>query len=152
LPAGAVFKLQGQHAHADQVAAVNPFEADRDHRSHAEEYVPLAAQSRLLPVPYSAPARTISGTFSACTASRRRKSRHGGAARAEWRVTPPSVAVGQMVADADIGERAARHHAVVAAAGAVAVEVDRLHAVLHQELAGGLSCAIDCRPARYGRS
>ena len=44
---------------------------------------------------------------------------------------------GEQVAQADVGEGAARHHAVVAAARAVAVEVDRLHAVLHQELPGG---------------
>ena len=43
----------------------------------------------------------------------------------------------QQVANADVGERAAGHHAVVAAAGAVAVEVDRLDAVLDQELARG---------------
>ena len=40
------------------------------------------------------------------------------------------------VADADVGEGAAGHHPVVAAAGSVAVEVGRRHAVLHQERAG----------------
>ena len=44
---------------------------------------------------------------------------------------------GEQVADADVGERAAGHHAVVAAAGAVAVEVARLDAVRDQVLAGG---------------
>ena len=52
----------------------------------------------------------------------------------------------QQVADADVGERAARHHAVVAAAGAVAVEVDRLDAVLHEELARG--AGLGDRPGR----
>ena len=44
------------------------------------------------------------------------------------------------VLDADVGEGAAGHDAVVAAARAVAVEVLRGHAVLEQEFAGrGLS-------------
>ena len=43
----------------------------------------------------------------------------------------------EQIANADVGERAASHHAVVAAARAVAVEVDRLDAVLQQILAGG---------------
>ena len=40
------------------------------------------------------------------------------------------------VLDADVGEGAAGHDAVVAAAAAVAVEVGELHAVGHQELTG----------------
>ena len=47
----------------------------------------------------------------------------------------PFGAGGQQVADADVGERAAGHHAVVAAAGAVAVEIQRLDAVLLQVFA-----------------
>src|SRR3546814_13263821 len=46
-------------------------------------------------------------------------------------------AVEHLVADADVGERAAHHHIVVAAARAVAVEVGRLHAARLQELARG---------------
>src|SRR4051794_41779199 len=42
-----------------------------------------------------------------------------------------------LILDADIGERAARHHAIVAATRAVAVEVLRLDAVLDQITAGG---------------
>ena len=61
-----VGQFQRQHAHADQVAAVDALEADGEHGPHAQAAcVPLAAQSRLLPVPYSAPARTTSGTPSA---------------------------------------------------------------------------------------
>ena len=41
---------------------------------------------------------------------------------------------GHQIADANVGERAARHHAVVAAACAVAVEVVRLDARGNQEL------------------
>ena len=38
-------------AHADQVGAMDALERFGDHRVHAESAVPLAAQSRLLPVP-----------------------------------------------------------------------------------------------------
>ena len=44
-------------------------------------------------------------------------------------VTPPFGAGGEKVFQADVGEGATGHHAVVAAAGAVAVEIDRLDAV-----------------------
>ena len=56
----------------------------------------------------------------------------------------PFGAGGQLIADADVGERAARHHPIVAAAGAVAVEVDRLDAVLLQDTGRpGLLAAIE---------
>ena len=58
-------ELARQDAHADQVAAMNAFKALRDHGFHASRRVPFAAQSRELPVPYSCPANTISGTPSA---------------------------------------------------------------------------------------
>ena len=35
-----------------------------DHRANAQQFVPLAAQSRDEPVPYSLPANTTSGTLS----------------------------------------------------------------------------------------
>ena len=59
---------------------------------------------------------------------------------------------GELVADADVGERAAGHHAVVAAAGAVAVEVD---AARRRATSG--TCPRGCpwrssRPAKCGRS
>src|SRR5205807_2833664 len=44
---------------------------------------------------------------------------------------------GEQVAQADVGEGAAGHDAVVPAARAVAVEVHRADAVLHQVAAGG---------------
>src|SRR5690606_24630954 len=44
---------------------------------------------------------------------------------------------GDLVADADVGEGAAHHDFVVAAAGAVAVEVQRVDAVVGQILTGG---------------
>ncbi len=44
---------------------------------------------------------------------------------------------GEEIFQADVGEGAAGHDAVVAAAGAVLVEVDGADAVLHQVFAGG---------------
>ena len=70
----AVVELQRQHPHADQVGAVDALEALGDHRAHAEQQRPLAAQSRELPVPYSLPAMTTSGVPSASSASPRRRS------------------------------------------------------------------------------
>ena len=51
-------------------------------------------------------------------------------------MTPPSTPGHQQVLQPDVGERAAHHHLVVAAAGAVGVEVLRLHAELDQVAAG----------------
>ena len=98
--------------------------------------VPLAAQSRDDPEPYSRPAMTTSGTPSAAIA-------HRGV------VDELLLAVGQVdgvrallalderVAQADVAERAAHHHLVVAAPGAVRVELERPDAVLLEPLAGG---------------
>ena len=89
-------------------------------------FVPLAAQSRDEPVPYSCPANHD-----------QRRARflifHGGVVNAQSCfavaaanfVTPPSDAGHHQILDAHIGKRAARHHAVVAAARAVAVEILR---------------------------
>ena len=59
----------------------------------------------------------------------------------------------QQVANADVGERAAGHHAVVAAASAVAVEVARLaRRAPSGTCPAGLVLAMLTRPARCGRS
>ncbi len=65
LAALAIAELQGQHAHADQVRTVDALEAFHDHRRTPSSTVPLAAQSRLEPVPYSLPPITTSGVPSA---------------------------------------------------------------------------------------
>ena len=55
-------ELERQHAHADQVGAVDALERIRQSLlSPPAASVPLAAQSRLDPVPYSLPASTTSG-------------------------------------------------------------------------------------------
>jgi hypothetical protein len=59
---GEAGESQGQDAHADEVAAVDALEALRRRRAFTpSRLVPLAAQSREEPVPYSWPAKTISG-------------------------------------------------------------------------------------------
>ena len=55
-------ELQRQHAHADEIGAMDALERFGDHRAHAEQRAPLAAQSREEPAPYSAPATMTSGT------------------------------------------------------------------------------------------
>ena len=55
-------ELQRQHAHADQIAAVDALEAlARSTALTPSSCVPLAAQSRDEPVPYSSPANTTVG-------------------------------------------------------------------------------------------
>ncbi len=107
-------------------------------------FVPLAAQSREEPVPYSLPASTTRSMPCLDVA-------HGGVvdrqllvraigevvgvAALRQRLQPGHVAAEQ-VAQADVRERAAHHHLVVAAAGAVRVEVARRDALLLQVQAG----------------
>ena len=81
--------------------------------------VPFAAQSRDEPVPYSLPAMTTSGVASCLVLHRRVVDRHLLAARHVQRVAAFD-AVEHLVLDADVGEGAAHHHVVVAAARTVA--------------------------------
>ena len=129
-------ELERQDAHDHEVAAVDAFEARGDGGADAQE-------ERAFGGPVAAGAAAV---FGAGEDDHRRAFGfvfHGGV------VDRHDLAVGQVagdaafgaggeqVADADVGERAAGHHAIVAAAGAVAVEVARLDAVLHQVFAGG---------------
>jgi hypothetical protein len=97
--------------------------------------VPLAAQSRDEPVPYSLPAKTTSGGLPTGTAWRRHRSTW---CRRREVLGHAAFDLGRdPVLDADIGEGAAHHDFVVAATGAVAVELGRLDAVTGQIDAGG---------------
>ena len=97
--------------------------------------VPLAAQSRELPVPYSLPAMTTSGRWSCLIVHRRVVDRHRLAGR---RVAGEAAldVVEHAVADADVGEGAAHHHFMVAAARAVAVELAAADLMVEQIAAG----------------
>ena len=80
--------------------------------------VPLAAQSRDEPVPYSLPAKTTSGTPSALVAHGGVVDRHDGAVRLV--LGDAALDAGDhLVLDADVGEGAAHHHLVIAAPRAV---------------------------------
>ena len=96
----------------------------------------MAAQSRDEPEPYSFPAMMISGTRLVAIL-------HGGVVDGHFLAAglmngPAALgAGGEQVAQADIRERAAHHHFVIAAARAVGIEVLRLHAVGDQIFSGG---------------
>ena len=116
-------ELQRQHAHADQVAAVDALVALGDHRAHAQQQRALGR-----PVARGAGAVLLARehdqrhAFGAGTARRRRRS---SCASPAGRCSGDAAldAGHQQVLEADVGERAAHHHPVVAAARAVGVEV-----------------------------
>ena len=125
----AVRELQRQHAHADQVGAVDALVGLGDHEAHAQQARPLGR-----PVARGARAVLLAGQHA---------QRHalvgvvhrGVVDRRLLAVLDGEAALGpgrELVAQADVGERAAHHHLVVAAPRAVGVEVALLHAVLDQ--------------------
>src|SRR6266542_1764587 len=126
--------LQREDAHADQVRAVDPLVAFRDHRSHAEQKRPLGG-----PV-----ARGTCSVFLAGEDDQRRtllRIRLGGIEDRHLlpvrKVTRPvALARREGVAQPDVSERAAHHHLVVAPPRAEAVEVESVHARLDQISAG----------------
>ena len=95
--------------------------------------MPLAAQSRDEPVPYSLPPKMTSGTPSLLILHRRVVDRHH---RAVGLMLGHAAfdARHHLVLDADIGEGAAHHHVVVAAARAVGVEVRGPHLMLDRDM------------------
>ena len=107
--------------------------------------VPLAAQSRDEPVPYSRPAKTTSGALSLLVAHRRVVDRHPLARGVMEGVAAfdhgARRVLHHLVLDADVGEGAAHHHFVIAAARAVLVEIGRAHLMLDQILPGRARCA-----------
>ena len=138
----AVGVLQRQHAHADQVRAVDPLVGLGDDGPDAEQRRALGR-----PVARRAGAVLLAGQDDQRGARPRRSAARR---RRSTSTSPPAVkspgdaALGagrQLVAQPDVGERAADHHLVVAAAGAVGVEVPALDAVL-----GAGSCRPASRP------
>ena len=114
--------------------------------------VPLAAQSRDEPVPYSLPAMTIERR--AVLLVRHRRVVDELTLAAGLGASRPAAlrARRQLVAQADVGERAAHHHLVIAATRAVRVEVLLLDAVRDRAIAPPGSSPGCCRPARCDRS
>ena len=111
---------------------------------------PLAAQSRDEPEPYSLPARISSGTPSCLVVQRSVVDVHLLAVR---QVARPAAfgPGGELIAEADVGQRAAHHHFMVAAARAVGIEILRLHALRDQVAARGAVLGEWSRRARCGR-
>ena len=102
--------------------------------------MPLAAQSRDEPVPYSLPARTTSGVPCCLIGHRRVVDRQR---RAVGAAGHAALDAGEhLVADADVGEGAAHHHLVIAAARAIAVIFGARDLVL-AEVGAGRAVGLD---------
>ena len=130
----AVRELQRQHAHADEVGAVDALVGPGEDEPDAEQVRALGG-----PVARRARAVLLAGQH-----AQRHALFGGGHRRLVDRrllaVPDRQAALGawrELVAQADVGERAAHHHLVVAAPGAVGVEVAPLDAVLEQVAPGG---------------
>ena len=91
---------------------------------------PFAAQSRLEPLPYSLPASTASGDPVGTGTARPRRTRSSPRRSGRCVVHGPSVPGASSLRQADVRERAAHHHLVVATASPVGVEVAGLDAAL----------------------
>ena len=97
--------------------------------------MPLAAQSRDEPEPYSLPGEDDERRALLAVLPRRRRSTYASPGQVARHA---ALGAGrQLVPQADVGERAAHHHLMVAAARAVGVEVRGLDAVLDQVPPGG---------------
>ncbi len=97
--------------------------------------VPLAAQSRLEPVPYSLPGQDDQRHALLLVLHGRIVDAHLLTIR-QVQGQPAFDPGHQPVLQADVGKGAARHHPVVAAPRAIGVEIAHGHAVLDQVLAG----------------
>ena len=129
----AFLEHQRQHAHADQVRAVNALEALGDHRLHAQQH-----RAFRRPV-----ARRAGAVFLAGQDDQRRAFllvAHGRVVNAHLlaaRHVHGHAAFGarsQLIAQTNVCKRAAHHHFMIATTRAVRVEVGRLHAQRHEIL------------------
>ena len=107
---------------------MDPLVALGDHRAHAEQLGPFAAQSRDEPEPYSLPAMTISGVPLLLVPDGRVVDRHLLAGR-DMDGPRALAARDEQVLEADVRERPSHHH-LVPAPRAVGVEVFPLDTVL----------------------
>ncbi len=131
----AVRELQRQHAHADEIGAVDALVALGDDGAHAEQARalggPVARRARAVLLAGDHDRRHAVGEV----AHRRVVDAHLLAARLVQ--GDPALGTGRhKVAQADVGEGAAHHHLVVAAARAVGIEIRGRDAVRLQVLAG----------------
>ena len=144
-------ELERQDAHPDEVRAVDPFVALGQDHPHAEQRRSLG--------------RPVARRPGAVLAAGDDRGPDPFVGVAHRRVEDePFLAVGQVdrvraflpldqpVAQADVGERAADHHLVMAAPRAVRVELERRDPVLLEPLAGRRRRGRSSRRARCGRS
>src|SRR5262249_9793358 len=125
LPRSALLEAERQHAHADQVRAMDALERLANDGTHAEQIGSLGG-----PVARRAAAIFLAGEDDerdalALVAHRGIVDRHA-LARRIMNGHAALDAGHHLVLEADIGERAAHHHLVIAAARAILVEVGRL--------------------------
>ena len=143
-------ELEGQDSHADEVAAVNPLEAGGDDGANAQQVGYLWPPSRdcsRCRIPRLRARRV--GPFLPHTAS---EALVNGGYLAVWKVAgdPPSIPAASGCGYGCWRRCPADHHPVVAASGAVAVEVRGATPARCRNLPAGLSGRSN-RPARCGR-
>src|SRR5699024_4087060 len=126
-----------QHAHADQVGAVDALVEGGNHGAHAEQDGALGG-----PITRGAGTVFLAGqqhqrrAFSGVVFGRFEDSRHRAVGLGEVAGEAAFGAGCEQVAQADVGKRAADHDLVVAAARAVGVEILLLDAVFSEILPG----------------
>src|SRR5205085_8515112 len=124
-------ELERQDAHADEVAAVDPLEALGDHGADAEEHRPLRGPVARTPRAVLLASEHDEGNALASVPLRGVEDRHALVA-GEMRGPGPLGPGSKLVAEPHVRERAAHHHLVVSAAGAVAVELRLCGTALEQ--------------------
>mmetsp|Transcript_26275 Transcript_26275/g.62209 ORF Transcript_26275/g.62209 Transcript_26275/m.62209 type:complete len:395 (+) Transcript_26275:4406-5590(+) len=138
-PIGTGLELQRQHAHADQVAAVDALEALGHDGLDAQQLRalggPVAARPGAVLLAGEDHGGRALGDIGHCGVVDRRLL---AVLQREAAFHPRAVLAGRQhqVLDPHIGKGAAHHHIVIAAARAIGVEVGLEDAVLGQELAG----------------
>ena len=147
----AVDVLERQHAHADEVGAVDALVALGDHGADAEQQRalggPVARRAGAVLLADERDERHVLGAVALGGVEDRER-----LAGRQVRRVAALAAARERVAQADVAERAAHHDLVVAAARAEGVEVARLDAVLESGSARPACRAGSRRPARCGRS
>ncbi len=129
-------KFERQHAHADQIAAMNALETFGEHGADAEKDRPLGG-----PIARGAGAIFFSGDhdqrrFFVAVFHGRVVDGHFFAAGLMDR--PAAFGAGsELIAQANVGERAAHHHFVIAATRAVGIEILGLNAERNQIFSRG---------------
>ena len=131
----ALVELQWDHAHADEVGAVDALEALGDDGAHAEERRALGGPVAAAPGPvFAAGQHDQRHTLVGVLHGRVEDGRLGAVGQVQGHA---ALGAGrQQVAQAHVGEGAAHHHFVVAPPRPVGVEVVALHPVVGQVATG----------------